>query len=70
MSGWKDSEGEVENRRKKCLYGKGDIVEYETYTEESDYPPFYRGGHTYWRAECPKNCEKINNCEERKKYNR
>lgn len=42
--GWRISEGSLERSRKKCACGLGEVIVNETYTEESDYPPFFRGG--------------------------
>lgn len=56
--GWKNRPGSFEISRKKCSCGAGKVIEEETYTEESEYPPFYRGGghRTYVTCrnpECP-----------------
>lgn len=61
--GWKNTEGSIEHSRKKCSCGLGQVVTVETYTEESEYPPFFRGGdyETYVTCENP-------DCTDFKKY--
>lgn len=56
--GWEDRPGSLEQSRRRCSCGAGEVVEVTTYTEESEYPPFYRGEEyeiyvTCKNPECP-----------------
>lgn len=58
--GWKKCYDEpIEDSRRKCKCGLGEVIRYVEYEEESDYPPFNRGESYSYSTTCPKDCENI-----------
>ena len=50
--GWRECNYTVEESRRKCFCGAGEIITYVKYEEESDFPPFYRDESTYDICNC------------------